>query len=477
MKRFRASSSILILALAVSASAQRANNAPALSSRQGAAYTLYLDFNGFDFTGNWGGNAGPNAGTRTYAAYRNVNGAFSGAQQDEIRDIWARTAEKYAPFGINVTTVDPAVAAGRSGTDKQRQAFYDATARVQHSIVTPTDSNNNATAGGVSFLGVTQNAYTTTQNAGAGRGLHTNFINTPANPNYSGGTAQDEAFARKSTAETLAHEIGHALSLEHQSDYNPNGSVRDEYSDNYNAGQGRFSTDSLNGTVAPIMGFSDFTQRGLWRSGRSSPLGGAIQNDVSGILSNAGIGGYYEDGIGNSFAQATALALSGSNVDSSLAKGIVVPTSTSNPDALGAANYQGGYYSFFSSGDAITLRATNGSSLLQSGVADLGMTLRNSLSIYDSRFNLVGTATEDSLTRWTEYSGTLAAGSYYALVTSTGGFASASDATAKYFNMGSYFLSGSGFSPVPEPATLAALGLGALAFLRRRRRDGNRVER
>ena len=463
---FRVRSSPLVLSafaltLAAAASAQRPTNVPQLTSRAGGAYTLYLNFAGFDFTGSWGGNQ-TNPSTTSYATYRNAAGSFSAAQQDEIREIWARTAEKFAPFGINVTTVDPA---GAGLTDRQRQAYYDAQPRVQQTIVSPTDSVSNSTASGVSYLGLLKNAYTTTQNGGAGRGYHTNFIATTATPTY------PDAFMKKTTAEGIAHENGHALSLDHQADYNADGSLRDEYSDNYNAGGGGFTVNAPTGTFAPIMGFSDFTQRGEWRVGRSLGLNGGIQNDVGGIMGNAGIGGYYEDGIGNSFATATSLALSASGVvDSALAKGVVVPTVASNPNPIGEGSYQGGYYRFSTGGGAVSLRATNGSSLLQSGVADPGMTLRNVLRIYDSSLNLVATGTEESLTRWTEFTGTLTAGSYYAFVTSTGGFTSANDATARYFNMGSYFLSGS-VTPVPEPASLAALGLGALAVLRRRRKS------
>ena len=104
---------------------------PALSSRPGSAYTVYLDFAGFTFTGVW-----VNSGTPGVTpAYNNVTGSFGAADQATITNVWAWVAEKFAPFNINVTTIDPAVAAGQAGSDAQRQAYYDATAKLMHTVI------------------------------------------------------------------------------------------------------------------------------------------------------------------------------------------------------------------------------------------------------------------------------------------------------------------------------------------------------
>ena len=162
--------------------------APALSSRVGAAYTFYLNFDGFAFTGTWG-NTGATPGTT--AAYGSTA---------QIRDVWARTAEKFAAFDINVTTVDPAIAAGQAGTSLARQTYYENTPRVMHTVI----GGNGAWfgGGGVSYVGVASSGYS------GSAGFKTNWTF----PGAVGGT-------NKNVAEVSAHEDGHALGLSHQSDF------------------------------------------------------------------------------------------------------------------------------------------------------------------------------------------------------------------------------------------------------------------
>ena len=70
----------------------------------------------------------------------------------------------------------------------------------------------------------------------------------------------------------------------------------------------------------------------------------------------------------------------------------------------------------------------------------------------------MATATEASSTLSETYSGTLPAGNYYAEIDSYGGHTQTlgSYNTTYYYDMGSYFLTGSGVS-VPEPGTWAML--------------------
>ena len=89
-------------------------------------------------------------------------------------------------------------------------------------------------------------------------------------------------------------------------------------------------------------------------------------------------------------------------------------------------------------------------------------------------------ATEAASTLFETYSGTLAAGNYYVEIASHGGKTQmlSSYNTSCYFDMGSYFLTGSGLSPVPEPGAcvmLATVACLSVVILRRARRRQIRV--
>ncbi len=100
--RFRWAVSAATVCAALCASAQAQLAVPAFSSDPGAPATLYLDFNG-DVR-----NFGP-YGTITTPAY-DIDGdtsTFSAQELSNIQHIWSGVAEKYSPFNVNVTTIDP----------------------------------------------------------------------------------------------------------------------------------------------------------------------------------------------------------------------------------------------------------------------------------------------------------------------------------------------------------------------------------
>jgi len=123
---------------------------------------VYLDFSGFAYTGNWGGQT-----PGTEPAFNGQSGAtFTAAEQASIKSIWTRISEQYSPFNVNVTTVDPAVLAGQNANDNARQTYYDNTARLMHTVVGDGASTFFGGAGGVSYVNVISSAQS--------NGLHTN---------------------------------------------------------------------------------------------------------------------------------------------------------------------------------------------------------------------------------------------------------------------------------------------------------------
>ncbi|MBC8143021.1 MAG: PEP-CTERM sorting domain-containing protein [Armatimonadetes bacterium] len=410
--------------------------APALSSRPGAPYTVYLNFDGFTYSGNWAGRP-----PGTVPAYTGTSA--------QLTEAWARVAEKYAAFDVNVTTVDPS---GFAPTDYlSRQNYYDTTARVMQTIIGGNNAWYNAGAGGVSYVDVFRDAHA------AGSGYHTNWA-FPLNLRNN---------QPKAVAEAVTHEAGHGFGLWHQTDYNLN--PGNSYSTNGGA--------TGDGSYAPQMGTTYNSQRGTWRVGTFGGGGGAFQNDVATILSNPGLS--LAGSGGNTFDTATALPLTGSLLDS--VGGVIVPLSESAPNPIGIENYSRDFFRFSlaAPGD-VTLNLANGGDWITPGVAAPGATLRSRLNLYraDNRATPFAFGLEATDTMSSTFSAMLGAGDYFAEITSFGGYASTYDTTAKYFDMGSYTLRGAIIPVVvPEGGTFVLLGAGVAAFVVLRRRTGNRDAR
>ena len=427
--------------------------APALSSRAGAAYTVYLNFSGFNFTGTWGGtydNGGTPGVTAAYTADADAS-TFSTAEQANIKNVWSRVAEKYAAFNVNVTTVDPS---GLAATNYSgRQAYYDNTPRVMQTVIGGS-GDWFPNAGGVSYLGVTQNAYSPTsptiQNGGAGAGLHTNFV-------FAGLAPANLPFV----AEATAHEQGHGLSLDHQSLWSGGALVAE-----YHTGTGTGAA-----SVAPIMGDSYSAQRGVWRVGATPDNSSTgAQNDVALLLSNAGMtgtgaGGLMDSGVGHTRPTATSLPLTGTAINPSAAAGLIAPKSASTP--LGAANYTTDYFSFAvgAGGATLSVNLLSGRQSGAPGTADDGATLNATLRLLDAVGNLIAVSDTGVLSE--AILADLPAGTYYLEITSAGGQIDPNGYS--YFDMGSYFLTGN-LTPVPEPAGLLAAAAGLAVVVRWRRR-------
>src|SRR5262249_1399965 len=81
---------------------------PLLDSNPGAPVALYLDFTG-NFEATWSNSDGdfPKPGRPVVTPVFNLDNdsaKFGGIRQGMIKEIWARVAEDFAPFNVNVTT-------------------------------------------------------------------------------------------------------------------------------------------------------------------------------------------------------------------------------------------------------------------------------------------------------------------------------------------------------------------------------------
>lgn len=236
---------------------------PVLDSLPGAAASLYLDFNGH-FEKNWG--EFKNITTPPYDQDGNPS-TFSSAEVKSMTDIWKRVAEDFAPFKINVTTVDP-------GNFNNRVALR-ASIGGDGSWIGP--------YGGVAYV----NAFT-------------NYIPNTVfifSKNLSNGYP-------KYVSEAVSHESGHGFGLYHQSTYDKNGKKTNEY----NPGSGDW---------APIMGLSYYANRSTWYNGPNSNGPNNLQDDMYQIARTANGFGYVADDHANTKANATPLDVSGNQVSGS----------------------------------------------------------------------------------------------------------------------------------------------------------------
>jgi hypothetical protein len=166
------------------------SNPPALSSRPGSSKVLYLDFNGHTVSGTaW--NSGPGSRPVYIALPYDTDGdpkTFSEAEQAVIREVWARVSEDFAPFDVNVTTVEPA-------------AF---TPTVSRALITlAEDANGNYVPGGEYYGGY---AYV---NVFGASNYHSTYAPSWIIADNVGRTSA------ANIAEVVSHEFGHELGLSH----------------------------------------------------------------------------------------------------------------------------------------------------------------------------------------------------------------------------------------------------------------------
>ncbi len=239
---------------------------PVLNSRpSNASKVIYLDFDGQVVTGTLWNNG------------NTVNAVASTASQNSIKQIWQRVSEDYRPFDVNVTT------------DSMR--FNNASPSSRIRVVFTGTSSWYGSAGGVAFLG----SFTWGGYPGTPCWIFENQLN----------------YSTKSMAEAAAHEVGHTLSLYHQSTYNTSCTKTNEY----NPGTGNGVT-----SWAPIMGVGYNRNVTIWHNGTNANGCSVFQNDHSG--GSPGITGgsflnYLPDDVGNTLSSAKILNLNTTSLSDS----------------------------------------------------------------------------------------------------------------------------------------------------------------
>lgn len=231
---------------------------PALNSLPGASKTLYLDFDGH-FEATWG--AYTNVTSPAFDRDGNPT-SLSVEELQYIQDVWEIVAEDYAPFNVNVTTIEPAVlAAGVPGDQANGVALRIA--------IGGTDLVLGANAG----TGL------------AGMALINSFTSTSPNVAFVFPASSSGYLREASTIGiTVSHEAGHSYGLLHQrNSYDITG----EWQGIMNSG---------------VFGFDD----AVWVNGYVSST--SLQDDMA-MLSTAL--GYRPDDVGNTITTATAMVGSG----------------------------------------------------------------------------------------------------------------------------------------------------------------------
>jgi hypothetical protein len=229
---------------------------PRLSSNAGAAKKLYLDFNGH-YEAMWG--TARNVVTPAFDQ-NGSSSTFSAGEIAAITEIWTRVAEDYAPFNIDVTTIDPGTASGvaRVAIGGHFSDWY------------------GSSAGGVAYVdGYTNSlpsvAYVFAEALGNG------------NPRY--------------VAEAASHEAGHLFGLQHQAVWSGSKLI-----EAYHTGTS---------TWAPIMGTAYYAERTTWDLGTTSLGPSSLQDDMAILASRLG---WRADDYGNTTATAAVFPATGSSV-------------------------------------------------------------------------------------------------------------------------------------------------------------------
>lgn len=166
-----------------------------LHSKPGSQRVIFLDFDGHFVSGTaWNDWDGVAATTHPAWTLDGDSASFSTSERNAIASIWARVAEDYAPFDVDVTTQDP----GQPAIDRAGSGDSVYGTRV---LISPSSNASSQICsggcGGVAFLGV--------------------FDLTSSHDYYQPAWVFPQSLGQstKSIAEAASHEAGHNFDLSH----------------------------------------------------------------------------------------------------------------------------------------------------------------------------------------------------------------------------------------------------------------------
>ncbi|WP_424094832.1 pre-peptidase C-terminal domain-containing protein [Moorena producens] len=246
------------------------NEVFSLNSNPDADHIIYLDFNGHTTTGtDWNDDYGNPIVTPAYDTDGDTSN-FSTAEKETIWHIWQRVAEDFSPFNVNVTTAQP------SEDQLKKTSGSDSEWGIRVVIGGDGSWYNKPGVVGVGYLD-----------------SFNDDIDTPTfvfSEVYNG--------SEKGVAETISHEVGHTLGLEHD------GNFTTEYYTGHGSGPTGW---------APIMGNSDLKDLTQWSQG--DYIGASNQEDDLDIITGQNGFGYRQDDYSNWRTGAAGLSINDGQVE------------------------------------------------------------------------------------------------------------------------------------------------------------------
>ncbi|MCA9035927.1 MAG: pre-peptidase C-terminal domain-containing protein, partial [Planctomycetaceae bacterium] len=336
---------------------------PQLSSLPGAPVTIYLDFDGHTETQDWPGARSDGQTGAIITPVFDIDNDFTTFSDEELRlieEVWYRVAEDYAPFNVNVTTIDPG-------------SYNDFSA-----VLVSIGGNGSwiGSPGGIAFVNSFNNS-----------AVNTCYV-------FSDNTAFGSPIHAKGMALAASHEVGHMLGLLHHSVYDANGNQTAQY-------------DSGRPDLGPIMGAPYNSERETWSSAPDSNGPTSIQDDLVYMTRAQNLTfAFRQDDHGNSISNATPLDSTVPDVSGS---GII----ERNDDV--------DFFSFETDTGTVSFDATGlDLAAIYSGLnVNAGTNLDLVLSLYDSNGTLIATDNPtNSLSA--SLSASVSAGTYYIAVSGTG---------------------------------------------------------